>query len=691
MKIFLSLARALLLSLIVSAFGGLAQAQTCNSNVDSFGAVGNGSTNDATAIQNAINHMTAGQTLCFSAGKNYSLGSQWVTLKPGVRYIGLGSFSVNKTLNATTRQIDSFSGSYAKISGDANSGASFTLGGPTPTTTISNLFFNSVRIRMYDMGDQVNITGNVFDNFTGTGDGQAPSGGDVVILENGGYTANSHIDNNVFRNIWNGAISAPGVAHACQWVDNWSTAYPCSYGIFLAGFINTSVKGNIFQTVEGDAFNAQDLYSSQGQDITGNVVTDNEFIDMNRMGVEIQQQRGNRFAGLDFERNLFHTNHTNAAYVFGYSLPLGCLGSPYCGQQASIPTNIQQNNTVIFNRAGGGGLANAYEMWGQNIDARAEFVLATPTTNGGNPIVNYANTAKVQNIWECGPLGPYGISTGGNQYGTAVIQYNYGTSTCQAAGDGRWFDSHAQLSITNLSPNQTLSGTVQVKAAVTSQLSINSLSLKVDSTTQAPVATVRQSDINTNFSNDGKLLYTALLNVGGLSAGSHTLYVVATDITGHTVTATLPFSVGGSGSSCPIANGTYVISNQLSGLVIDDFNWDTFPRQMDQWTTSATRDKNQLFVLTANGSCQYTMRNANSGLYLQDHPVSGQGNQLWQQTADNKSDELWTLTPLGNGYFTITNVATGFVMDDTGQSTAPGNWLITYPANAGTNQAWKFQ
>jgi hypothetical protein len=60
-------------------------------NVDGYGAAGDGSTDDTTAIQAAEDALTTnGGVLVFTAGKNYLFNSQ-LTLKPGVTWTGYGA------------------------------------------------------------------------------------------------------------------------------------------------------------------------------------------------------------------------------------------------------------------------------------------------------------------------------------------------------------------------------------------------------------------------------------------------------------------------------------------------------------------------------------------------------------------------------------------------------------------------
>ncbi|WP_344658716.1 beta-galactosidase [Catenulispora subtropica] len=86
----------------------------------------------------------------------------------------------------------------------------------------------------------------------------------------------------------------------------------------------------------------------------------------------------------------------------------------------------------------------------------------------------------------------------------------------------------------------------------------------------------------------------------------------------------------------------------------------------------------------------YTLTNRASGKVLDDANASTTpGNQLIQWTANGGTNQQWRLTDLGNGVTTLTNVLSGLLADDANVSTADGNPIIQWPANGGTNQQWK--
>jgi hypothetical protein len=136
--------------------------------------------------------------------------------------------------------------------------------------------------------------------------------------------------------------------------------------------------------------------------------------------------------------------------------------------------------------------------------------------------------------------------------------------------------------------------------------------------------------------------------------------------------------------SQPIANGIHVITNQLSGLVLDDPAGSvTSGQQMIQWSSNGGDNQKWKFTFDSTTNA-YTIMNLQSGMYLADvsqklvqRPLSAYPNQLWIASA-------------ANGGYVLKNRATGLVMDDPASSTAQGTGIITWSPNPGgtRNQTW---
>jgi hypothetical protein len=159
----------------------------------------------------------------------------------------------------------------------------------------------------------------------------------------------------------------------------------------------------------------------------------------------------------------------------------------------------------------------------------------------------------------------------------------------------------------------------------------------------------------------------------------------ATGIPNPIVTAAPPVVVAPSQpapTNGPLANGTYTISNQHSGLLLDDPAFSVSSgTQIIQWSTNG--GPNQRWRFTNNGSGQYTISNEFSGLYLTD----GSG-KLTQAGQSNQANQLWTVQASSNGTYTLKNKATGNVIDDPAFDTQEGTGILTWSTNGGANQNW---
>jgi polygalacturonase len=132
----------------------------------------------------------------------------------------------------------------------------------------------------------------------------------------------------------------------------------------------------------------------------------------------------------------------------------------------------------------------------------------------------------------------------------------------------------------------------------------------------------------------------------------------------------------------PIANGTYIMTNQYNGLVSDDPGFSsTSGAQLIQW--SANGGQNQKWIFTVQQSGYYTIKNAFSGLYLTD-----QGNMAQQLFRNGSASQLWTLASAGTNLYTVTNKASGRRLDIPALSSAHGAGLVTGSPDGGLDQVW---
>jgi hypothetical protein len=134
-----------------------------------------------------------------------------------------------------------------------------------------------------------------------------------------------------------------------------------------------------------------------------------------------------------------------------------------------------------------------------------------------------------------------------------------------------------------------------------------------------------------------------------------------------------------------LADGTYVVTNQYSGYVLDNKAFSvTSGAQVDQWASNG--NPNQTWKFTTVGNGEYAIQNVFSGLYLTD--VNG---ELQQVVQNNSGSQLWKVRAVSPGVFTLTNAATGKVIDNPKFSKTQGVGIITWPANNGPNQNWTIQ
>ena len=140
----------------------------------------------------------------------------------------------------------------------------------------------------------------------------------------------------------------------------------------------------------------------------------------------------------------------------------------------------------------------------------------------------------------------------------------------------------------------------------------------------------------------------------------------------------------------PIPDGVYTLTNQSSGIVMDDPHASGSPGvQLIQW--GVNQGANQSWFFSSLGNGFYTIQNVSSGLYLTDTNANASpGVPIYQQTRVFDDTQSWALIPTGSG-FSIQNKVTGLAIDDPGFNPNPGTGLILWPlkpANARINQTW---
>lgn len=143
-------------------------------------------------------------------------------------------------------------------------------------------------------------------------------------------------------------------------------------------------------------------------------------------------------------------------------------------------------------------------------------------------------------------------------------------------------------------------------------------------------------------------------------------------------------------SKPPLADGDYTLTNQNSGMLLDNPGFSsTAGTQMVQWNSNW--GTNQEWFFSSQGNGYYVILNAASGLLLTDtNGSTTPSTPLVQRTATHDDSQLWSLIAVNGGYI-VQNKASGLVVDDPNNSKTAGTGMILYPRNNGVNQIWTIQ
>lgn len=148
-------------------------------------------------------------------------------------------------------------------------------------------------------------------------------------------------------------------------------------------------------------------------------------------------------------------------------------------------------------------------------------------------------------------------------------------------------------------------------------------------------------------------------------------------------------------------SGAYFqIINQYSGLAIDLIGGNTANGAVTNLWTPDTNSANQRWALepTSNGQ-HYKIISFVTGKALSvANDSNALGTQIWDWDYNNDSYQMWNLVDNGGGWYRIKNAATGLVLDDDGYGTSNNTELDEWSDNLTNggganpaNQAWSFQ
>lgn len=139
-----------------------------------------------------------------------------------------------------------------------------------------------------------------------------------------------------------------------------------------------------------------------------------------------------------------------------------------------------------------------------------------------------------------------------------------------------------------------------------------------------------------------------------------------------------------------IANGTYILTNENSGLVVDDPGYSTTEgTYIDQWSSGG--GNNQKWTLTNLGNNYVELINATSGYALEVYGQSTANSaKIDQWPYHSGTNQIWKVVSAGGGYYELLNENSGLALEVPSFSKTNGTDLDQYTVNGGTNQLWSF-
>ena len=135
------------------------------------------------------------------------------------------------------------------------------------------------------------------------------------------------------------------------------------------------------------------------------------------------------------------------------------------------------------------------------------------------------------------------------------------------------------------------------------------------------------------------------------------------------------------GQFCALANGTYMVKNQTSGLFWDGCGPGGSAVQLDSLNMSLNAASQQQWTFTANTDGTYRIINQASGLSLAETSQT----TLVQAQVSTDPSQKWILTPVNNG-FRITSAASRSAVDATSETPNPGTSIVQATPTGETRQ-----
>lgn len=137
-----------------------------------------------------------------------------------------------------------------------------------------------------------------------------------------------------------------------------------------------------------------------------------------------------------------------------------------------------------------------------------------------------------------------------------------------------------------------------------------------------------------------------------------------------------------------LANGTFLIVNRKSGMVLDVASASTANgANVLQW--GATGATNQQWTLSQLSGGYYSIIGVASGRSLEVYQSgTADGDNVSILDYSGANNQQWQFISVGNGYYRIVNRNSGKDLDVAGQSEAPGANVDQWGYSGGENQQW---
>ncbi|MGW5431588.1 RICIN domain-containing protein [Streptomyces sp. NPDC004059] len=137
-----------------------------------------------------------------------------------------------------------------------------------------------------------------------------------------------------------------------------------------------------------------------------------------------------------------------------------------------------------------------------------------------------------------------------------------------------------------------------------------------------------------------------------------------------------------------LSTGQYRLINKNSGKFLEIPGASTtVGKQAGQWVTTANNC--QLWTFQSAGGGAWTVKNVNSGLFLDNNGSTSSGAAVVQNSSSGATSQKWTLTDAGNGYFKLVNSGSGLVADVASASTANGALIVQSADTGAADELWQ--